>query len=91
MKNGTGTSFAHVPILADNGLITKTYLHDMETAVNQRTPIAGANIDIKVTDGSYVISATGAGNTGVVGGGFSEITLTVCSNGTPTTITVLGK
>jgi len=27
----------------------------------------------------------------VGGGGFREITLTVCSNGTPATITVLGK
>ena len=41
MKNGTGTSFVGVPILADNGLITKAYLHDIETAVKQRTPIAG--------------------------------------------------
>ena len=90
MKNGTGTSFVGVPILADNGLITKAYLHDMETAVKQRTPIAGDNITIKVTDGSYVISATAGASVGV-GGGFREITLTVCSNGTPATITVLGK
>jgi hypothetical protein len=87
MRSGTGTSFVKVPVLADNGIITKTYLHDMEAAVKQRTPIAGDNIIIKVTDGSYVISATaGAG-----GGGYREITLTVCSNGTPATITVLGK
>lgn len=88
MRAGTGSSFSKVPVLADTGLITKTYLHDLEAAVRQRTPIAGANIDIKVTDGSYVISAT-AGSGGVIG--FREITLTVCSNGTPATITVLGK
>jgi hypothetical protein len=91
MRGGSANSFVSVPVLADNGLITKTYLHDLEAAVLQRTPIAGANIDIKVTDGSYVISATA----GLVGGGgvagFSEITLTVCSNGTPATITVLAK
>jgi len=91
MKNGTGTSFVGVPILADNGLITKTYLHDMETAVKQRTPIAGDNITIKVTDGSYVISATAGANVGGGVAGFREITLTVCSNGTPDTITVLGR
>jgi hypothetical protein len=90
MRSGTGSSFSKVPVLADNGLITKTYLHDLEAAVKQRTPIAGANIDIKVTDGSYVISATAGASVGV-GGGFREITLTVCSNGTPATITVLGK
>jgi hypothetical protein len=91
MRSGTGSSFSKVPVLADNGLITKTYLHDLEAAVRQRTPVAGANIDIKVTDGSYVISATAGAL--VAGGvaGFSEITLTVCSNGTPATITVLGK
>jgi hypothetical protein len=90
MRSGTGSSFSKVPVLADNGLITKTYLHDLEAAVRQRTPVAGANIDIKVTDGSYVISATAGANVGG-GAGFREITLTVCSNGTPTTITVLGK
>ena len=90
MRSGTGSSFSKVPVLADNGLITKTYLHDLEAAVRQRTPIAGANIDIKVTDGSYVISATAGAGVGI-GGGFKEITLTVCSNGTPATITVLGK
>ena len=90
MRSGTGSSFSKVPVLADTGLITKTYLHDLEAAVRQRTPVAGANIDIKVTDGSFVISATAGAGVGV-GGGFREITLTVCSNGTPSTITVLGK
>jgi hypothetical protein len=91
MRSGTGSSFSKVPVLADNGLITKTYLHDLEAAVKQRTPIAGANIDIKVTDGSFVISATAGALAGGGVAGFREITLTVCSNGTPATITVLGK
>jgi hypothetical protein len=80
--------------LADTGLITKTYLHDLEAAVRQRTPVAGANIDIKVTDGSFVISATAGINIAAGGGvpeGFTAVTLTVCSNGTPATITVLGN
>jgi hypothetical protein len=91
MRSGTGSSFSKVPVLADNGLITKTYLHDLEAAVKQRTPVAGANIDIMVTDGSFVISATAGALVGGGVAGFSEITLTVCSNGTPSTITVLGK
>ena len=91
MRSGTGSSFSKVPVLADNGLITKTYLHDLEAAVKQRTPVAGANIDIKVTDGSFVISATAGALVGGGVAGFREITLTVCSNGTPSTITVLGK
>jgi hypothetical protein len=91
MRSGTGSSFSKVPVLADNGIITKTYLRDLEAAVRQRTPVAGANIDIKVTDGSYVISATAGALVGGGVAGFREITLTVCSNGTPSTITVLGK
>ena len=91
MRSGTGSSFSKVPVLADNGIITKTYLHDLEAAVRQRTPVAGANIDIKVTDGSYVISATAGALAGGGVAGFSEITLNVCRDGTPATITVLGK
>jgi hypothetical protein len=94
MRSGTGSSFSKVPVLADNGIITKTYLHDLEAAVRQRTPVAGANIDIKVTDGSFVISATAGINIAAGGGvpeGFTVVTLTVCSNGTPAEIIVLGK
>jgi hypothetical protein len=94
MRSGTGSSFSKVPALADNGIITKTYLHDLEAAVRQRTPVAGANIDIKVTDGSFVISATAGINIAAGGGvpeGFTVVTLTVCSNGTPAEIIVLGK
>ena len=90
MRGGGANSFVAVPLLADNGLITKAYLNDMQAAIRQRTPISGENINIKVTDGSYVISAT-AGLGGGVPEGFGEIILTVCSNGTPDTITVLGK
>jgi len=94
MRNGGSGSFVVPPTLADNGIITKTYLHDLEAAVRQRTPVAGANIDIKVTDGSFVISGIsivgGAGGGGVPEG-FTSVTLTVCSNGTPAQLIVLGK
>jgi hypothetical protein len=90
MRNGTSTSFIKVPILSDNGLITKAYLRDMEAAIKQRTPIAGENITIKVTDGSYVISSTATNVTNTIlqnttvqntivsgGGGVGGITLPV--------------
>ena len=91
MRAGGVGSFIVVPSLESNGLITKSYLRSLEDAIRQRTPVAGANIDFKVTDGGYSISTsvTAGGGNGVAG--FSEITLTVCSNGTPSTITVLGK
>lgn len=94
MRGGSGSSFLKVPVLADNGVIRKSYLSDLEAAVRQRTPVAGANIDIKVTDGGYVISATAGVNIATGGGvpeGFTSVTLTVCSNGTPAEIVVLGK
>ena len=62
--------------------------------MRQRTPVAGANIDIKVTDGSFVISATAGINIAAGGGvpeGFTAVTITVCSNGTPAQLIVLGK
>jgi hypothetical protein len=86
MRNGGSGYFFVVPTLADNGVITKKYLRDLEAAARQRTPVAGANIDIKVTDGSFLISATGGAPEG-----FTPVTLTVCSNGTPDEIVVLGR
>ncbi len=70
MRSGTGTSFVKVPVLSDNGLITKAYLRDLEAAIKQRTPIAGDNITIKATDGSYVISANV--ETPSIGGGLQN-------------------
>lgn len=93
MRGGGSGSFTKVPVLPDTGFITKKYLHDLEATVRQRTPVAGANIDIKVTDGSYVISSIGdiSGAGGVAPEGFTVVTLAVCSNGTPAEILVLGK
>ena len=91
MRAGGVGGFNVVPSLAGNGVITKAYLRGLEDAIRQRTPIAGANIDFKITDGGCLISSAVTASGGTGGGGFSEITLTVCSNGTPSTITVLGK
>jgi len=93
MRAGGVGAFVVVPSLESNGVITKTYLRSIEDAIRQRTPAAGANIDIKVTDGGYSISAavvtapSSANNTIP----FKEITLTVCDNGKPATIIVYGK
>ena len=90
MRNGTPTSFVKVPVLAENGLITKTYLHDIEAAITQRTPIAGQNITIKVSDGSYIISATGGIATSTTDN-LKEYFVTVCSNGVPTRVVLYGR
>jgi len=50
-------------------------------------PVAGTGINITQEDSGFKISSSGIVGTD----GFSEITLNVCSNGTPDTIIVLGK
>jgi len=87
MKFGSTNQFDSVPVISDNGIITKAYLKGLEGSIKQRTPIAGDNVTIKVTDGGYNISVTG-GSANI--SNFKIITLTVCSNGTPSTIEVYG-
>lgn len=52
-------------------------------------PIAGDGVTIIEKDDGIQISASGG--VGGDGGEYSAITLNVCSNGTPATITVLGR
>lgn len=92
MRNGASTSFISTPVLPNSGLITKKYLQELEQAIKQRTPIAGGNIEIKITDGSYVISASDGDAPAVLAGaGYTDIKLTVCSGGEPAEIFVLAK
>jgi len=51
--------------------------------------LAGSGITISEKENGLEISGGGFG--GIGGGGFTEVTLNVCSNGTAVTITVLGK
>jgi len=84
MKFGSANQFDNVPTISDNGIITKAYLRGLEGSIKQRTPIAGDNVTIKVSDGGYNISVTAGGGTT----NLKIITLTVCSNGVPATIDV---
>ena len=54
--------------------------------IESTKPMAGSGITIKQQENGIEIS----GGSGSVAG-FSEVTLNVCSNGTPATITVLAK
>lgn len=84
-----GTSYAleAVPDHEAGKVLTVKYLKQMEEAVRGRTPLKGENINILYVDGGAIISvATGA--TGVGGG--TPIVLTVCSNGVPSVVTVVG-
>lgn len=86
MQKGDKNSVVAVPLHEPGKVLTAKYLANLETAVKARTPIKGQNIDIVYLDGGAVISVTG----GISGGGGVPVVLTVCSNGTPSVVTVVG-
>jgi hypothetical protein len=66
----------------------KGFFNKLIRRIECTKPIAGANVTlIDVPDGIQ-ISVTGVVTAG--GGGLNQITLNVCSNGTPSTIIVYG-
>jgi hypothetical protein len=67
-------------------ILTKEFYNKLIRRIECTKPLAGSGISIAQQENGIELSVSGIG-----GGGFSEITLNVCSNGTPTTITVLGK
>jgi hypothetical protein len=64
-------------------VLKEKYLNDLELSIKDRTPIKGTNIDILAVEGGAIISVTGT----LAGG--EPLALTICSNGTPTVVTVL--
>jgi len=74
---------AAVPKHEAKKVLTSKYLENLELSVKDRTPLAGTNIAVLAVEGGAIISVTGT-----LGG--NPIELTVCSNGTPTVITVFG-
>lgn len=67
--------------------LTRGFFNRLIRRIECTKPLAGSGITITEQENGIEISGGGAGGAA----GFSEITLNVCSNGTPTTITVLGK
>jgi hypothetical protein len=64
-------------------ILTKEFFNKLIRRIESTKPIAGSGITIKQQENGIEISGDG--------GGFKELTLNVCSNGSPSTITVLGK
>lgn len=83
MNHGESTFAPVVPKHNAGDVLTAKYLSDIEVSIKGRTPIAGQNISINYLDGGSIISVTGSF------GGASPIVLTVCSNGTPSVVTVM--
>jgi hypothetical protein len=65
-------------------ILTKEFFNKLIRRIECTKPLAGDGITIKQQENGIEIS-------GGVGGGFKEVTLNVCSNGTPAAITVLAR
>jgi len=66
----------------------KAFFNKVIRRIECTKPIAGANVSLLEVEDGIQISVSGVVTGG--GGGFRQITLNVCSNGTPATITVYG-
>ena len=84
MRGGDKNAVNVVPRHTAGKVLTAKYLENLENAVRGRTPVAGQNIAITYLDGSAIISVTGT-----LGGAGEPFPLTICSNGTPTVVTIL--
>lgn len=69
-------------------ILTKDFFNKLIRRIECTKPLAGSGVTIKETENGLEVSAGGAGS---IGSGYSEITLNVCINGEPGTVTVLGK
>lgn len=69
--------------LAGVSLLTKGFFNRLIRRIEYTKPTAGTGITIEQEDNGFKISTSF--------GEYKPVTLNVCSNGTPATITVLGK
>jgi len=72
--------------LQGTSILTKSFFNKLIRRIECTKPLAGSGISISEKENGFEVSFGVAG-----GGGFEEVTLNVCSNGTPDTITVLAK
>lgn len=72
--------------LQGTSILTKSFFNKLIRRIEATKPLAGDGITITEKDNGFEVSFGAAD-----GGGFAEVTLNVCSNGTPDTITVLTK
>jgi len=69
--------------LQGTSILTKDFFNKLIRRIECTKPLAGSGITISQKENGFEISAGGEG--------FGEVTLNVCKDGEPTTITVLGK
>lgn len=72
--------------LQGTSILTKSFFNKLIKRIECTKPLAGSGITISEKENGFEVSSSAAG-----GGGFKKVTLNVCSNGTPDTITLLAK
>ena len=71
--------------LQGTSILTKSFFNKLIRRIECTKPLAGSGITIKEQENGFELSVGGSG------GGLSEIQITVCQDGAPSTITVLGR
>jgi hypothetical protein len=66
-------------------ILTKSFFNKLIRRVECTKPLAGSGITISEKENGFELSVGGSA------GGLSEIQITVCQDGAPSTITVLGR
>jgi len=69
--------------LQGTSILTKDFFNKLIRRIECTKPLAGSGITISEKENGFEVSSGS--------GGFREVTLNVCSNGEPATITVLAK
>ena len=73
--------------LQGTSILTKSFFNKLIRRIECTKPLAGSGITITEKENGFEVSFGAA----VGGGGFQEVTLNVCKDGVPSTITVLAK
>ena len=71
--------------LQGTSILTKSFFNKLIRRVECTKPLAGSGITISEKENGFELSVGG------FAGGLSEIQITVCQDGAPSTITVLGR
>ena len=71
--------------LQGTSILTKSFFNKLIRRVECTKPLAGSGITISEKENGFELSVGGSA------GGLSEIQITVCQDGAPSTITVLGR
>jgi hypothetical protein len=71
--------------LQGTSILTKSFFNKLIRRIECTKPLAGSGITISEKENGFELSVGGSA------GGLSEIQITVCQDGAPSTITVLGR